>query len=222
MKRILFLIPALAILAACGSPNDLDREGVKGKVKSISEHQYKATYKNGKWVPGEVIITGYMIINYDRDGFKSDTYFLDENSDTLGYMKYTIKEGETVEESFYSYTIKMTTRTLLERVSDKQVDFETWEGDRMQYQGTRYYNSMGRMEKEIRLTGDVELINYYTYEKDQLTENYLEDPDGNRTYYQSYTYEEFDDAGNWTVKATYMGEEKMTPDVITTREYTYY
>jgi hypothetical protein len=63
---------------------------------------------------------------------------------------------------------------------------------------------------------------HYVYEKNLLVENYQEDLQGNRTATQLYSYDHFDDHGNWTLKLVYVDEDMIAPDVAINREIEYY
>ena len=45
---------------------------------------------------------------------------------------------------------------------------------------------------------------------------------GERSATQLYEYGDFDDKGNWTVRLIYVGEDKITPELVVIRELTYY
>ena len=223
MKRIFFLLPLLAILTACsGDLNDLDRRGLKGKVRSISQHRFKAVFKNGTWVAGSPSVSGHVIINYDPEGFYVESIGLTEFGDTIGFTKCRRENGEMVEEVYHSTLDGSSSRTIFERVSDEQMNFELWKGERLNYEGANFYDSRGRIEKQVWVVNGEERFNYYVYEKDLTVENYQENASGIRTLTQRYEYKAFDEKGNWTIQWVYVAEEQIVPDFITTREYTYY
>lgn len=213
----------MMILTSCsGGLTDLDREGLKGEVKSIVERQYKAVFKDGHWVAGNPSFYGHSVINYTSEGFYLESIALNENGDTTGFTKTRRVDGEMVEEVFHSRLEDRSSKTMLERVSDEEVHFEMWEGENLYYEGANYFDSKGRIERQIRVVNDLEVINYYIYEKNLLVENYQEDLSGQRTFTQRYDYEAFDEPGNWTFKLVYVGDEKIVPDFVIKREYTYH
>lgn len=222
----ILLIPLLAVmflLASCsGGETDLDRSGLKGKVSSIIERQFRAVHKDGNWVAGDPVYSGCQVRNYSRDGFYVESIALAGSGDTLGFSRCRRVDGEMIEESFHSVMENRTTRTLFERVSDEQVNFEVWEGEQLHYEGASYNDSKGRVVRQIGVVNDLEVVNYFVYEKNLLVEHYQEDLSGNRTITQHYEYIDFDDQGNWTSRLIYVGEEKITPEVVGTREYLYY
>ena len=74
----------------------------------------------------------------------------------------------------------------------------------------------------MQVGNDREVTIYHVYEKNMLVENYREEISGERSATQLYEYDEFDDKGNWTLRLIYVGEEKITPEMVITRELTYY
>lgn len=224
MKRLhLLLLILLSILISCSSgSNDLDTSGIKGKVKSIKELQFEATYENEKWVAGNPSMYGGHIINYNEDGFYTEVITITPNGDTTGISKTRRVDGELVEETYSSPYDPRITRTLLERVSSDQVNFEVWQGEQMVYEGANYFDGKGRILKQVQVGNDREATVYHVYEKNMLVENYREEMSGERSATQLYEYSEFDDKGNWTVRLIYPGEDKITPELVITRELTYY
>lgn len=213
----------MCFVSSCShSFSDLDQVGLKGNVKSITEHQYKARFENGRWVAGDPSFNGHRITKYDKKGLYIKTIALTEYGDTIGYTRCKRKNGELVEETFISTIENRITRTIMERVSDEQVNFEVWEENRLYYEGANYFDSRGRISRQVRVVNNTELVNYYVYEKDLLVKNYQEDYRGNRTVNQQYEYQEFDNKENWTRKLIYVGKEKIVPDLVVTRDIEYY
>ncbi|MCK4751760.1 MAG: hypothetical protein KAT15_32110 [Bacteroidales bacterium] len=217
------LLALLLLLASCsGEINDLDRSGLKGNVKSIKEKQYDATYKNDKWVAGDPMIPGYRIINYDSNGLYLELLSMGGNGDTTAIATCKRENGEMVEERYQSLYNRQTSRTILERVSKEQVNFELWKDDQLQYEGANYFDSKGKLVKQVQVVNDREVIMHHIFEKNLLVESYQEELDGERTATRMYEYPEFDDVGNWTVQLVYMEEDKITPRIVITRELSYY
>ena len=127
-----------------------------------------------------------------------------------------------VEENFRSLYDRTTSRTILERVSSEQVNFEVWQKEQRISEGANYFDGKGRILRQVQVGGDREVNIYHVYEKSLLVENYWEEISGERTRTQQYEYDEFDDKGNWTVRLIYLGEDKITPQLVVTRELTYY
>lgn len=222
-KSLVALLALLSVLSSCSSgSNDLDRSGIKGKVKSIKELQFEPTYENDRWVAGKASVYGGRLVNYDRDGLYVESYALGRGGDTTGISTCKRENGEMVEENFLSTYDRSTSRTLLERVSGNQVNFEVWKDRQLMYEGANYFDGKGRILKQVQVGGDREVTIHHVYEKDLLVENYREEVSGERTATQLYEYPDFDDHGNWTVKLIFVGEEKITPELVITRELTYY
>lgn len=224
MKKFLLLLMALlSVVVSCSNGSaDLSRSGLKGHVKSVTEHQFDATTKDGKWVAGKHSLYGNRITNYDRDGLYVETIAINQRGDTTGISTCRRENGEMVEESFRSLYGNQTTRTLFERISDEQVDFEVWDGEQLYTEGANYYDSKGRLLQQVRVVEDREVINHNVYEKGLLVEAYQEERNGERTFTQTYVYEAFDDEGNWTTKLIYVGQDKIKPGLITVRTLEYY
>lgn len=224
MKKLLLpLFLLLFLMFSCSSgSNDLDRSGIKGKVKSVKELQFEATYENDHWVAGKPKMYGGSIVNYDQDGLYVESIFISSAGDTTGISSCKRKNGEKVEETFRSTYNRMTSRTLLERVSSEQVNFEVWQSEQLVYEGANYFDGKGRILRQVQVGGEREVIIYHVYEKNLLVENYREEMTGERSATQLYEYADFDDKGNWTVRLIYVGEDKITPELVITRELTYY
>ena len=110
----------------------------------------------------------------------------------------------------------------MDRVSDDQVNYEVWQNDQLRFEGTSYYDSKGRMERQIQVVNNREVILHHVYEKNLLVEMWQEELDGTRSATQLYEYSDFDKHGNWTLRLVYTGEEKITPEFAITRELDYY
>ncbi len=222
-KSILPLLLLISLLFSCSSEfNDLDRSGLKGKVKSIKEMQFESTHENDRWVAGKANMYGGRIINYDPDGLYVESFSISNGGDTAGISSCKRKNGEMIEENFRSLYDRTTSRTILERVSGEQVNFEVWQNEQRIYEGANYFDGKGRLLRQVQVGGDREVNIYHVYEKNLLVENYREVITGERTATQQYEYDEFDDKGNWTVRLIYLGEDKITPKLVVTRELTYY
>ncbi|MEN8203147.1 MAG: hypothetical protein ABFS28_11170 [Bacteroidota bacterium] len=234
MTRIFLLsLPVfLSFLFSCsGTHNNLDRIGLKGQVKSVKEVECGATYEDDKWVAGEDCARVYRMTSYTQDGNYISIMTLDNRNDTLGIARMRFEDGEMVEEVYYQKVfltpkhskLVKDSRTVMDRVSSDQVNFEVWQNDVLRYEGATYFDSKGRIDKQVEVVNDRETMVYYVYEKDLLVENYqLELDGGSRIATQLYEYDDYDDHGNWTTKLVYLGEEKITPKVVITRTLDYY
>lgn len=221
-KSIFPLLLLLSFLFSCSSEsNDLDRSGIKGKVKSYKELQFEATYENDRWVAGEASMYGGRIVNFDPEGLYVESFSITNTGDTIGISSCKRENGEMVEENYRSLYDPTTSRTILERVSSEQVNFEIWQNDQ-RIEGANYFDGKGRILRQVQVGGDREVNIYHVYEKNLLVENYREEISGERTATQQYEYDNFDDRGNWTVQLIYLGEDKITPKLVVTRELVYY
>jgi len=217
----LLLLFSFLVSCSSGSP-DLNRSGLKGKVKSVKEMQFEATHENDHWVAGKPTIYGGRIVNYDQNGLYVESIAISSAGDTTGISSCKRTNGEMVEERFRSLYDRSTSRTILERVSAEQVNFEVWQNEKRVYEGANYFDGKGRLLRQVQVGGDREVNIYHVYEKNLLVENFREEISGERTATQQYEYDEFDEKGNWTVRQIYVGEDKITPQLVVTREIVYY
>lgn len=233
MKSVL-IIPVMFILAflvSCsGGSNDLDRNGLEGKVSSTSEFQCNATYVNEEWVASGECADGYRVMEYDKEGNFIQAYSMDEHGDTTGLSTAKRENGEVVEELYYARMnlaqnqskMVLVSRTVLDRVSADQVNFEVWQNEMLRYEGATYYDSKGRIDRQVQVVDNREVIVHHAYEKNLLVEMWREELDGSRSATQLYEYSDFDEQGNWTLRLVYSGEEKITPEMAITRMLEYY
>ena len=223
LKHLLPLFCVAILLSSCGGGiNDLDRSGIKGNVKSIKEEQFEARHRDGKWAAGDQLRVGIRVINYDEDGLYVNLVSLGMGGDTTAVAYCKRENGEMVEEIFESRYNQTVTRTLLDRVSPKELNYELWQNDVLQYEGANYFDSKGRLIRQVQVINDEEVIMYHTFEKDLLVESRQENLDGERLATRIYEYTEFDDQGNWTSQLLYMRDEKIKPDRVIQRTITYY
>lgn len=234
MKRILLLgLPVfLVFLFSCsGGHTDLDRNVLKGPVKSVKVVECDVTHEGDTWVATSNCARSYRITNYSEDGRFINIMTFNERKDTLGITKMRYEDGELVEEVYYQNVsvepsrskFVETSKTMMERVSANQVNFELWQKEALRYEGAIYFDSKGRLDKQIEVIKGRETMVYYVYEKDLLVKNYQDELEsGDRVATLSYEYNDFDDHGNWTTQLVYVGEEKIAPRVAITRSLEYY
>jgi hypothetical protein len=155
---------------------------------------------------------------------------MSESGDTTSLSTAKRENGDVVEEAFYTRRymtpihskLVLASRTVMDRVSDDQVNFEVWQNEELRYEGTTYYDSKGRIEKQVQVMNDREVIIHHIYDKNLLVEMFQEDLDGSNTATQLYEYSEFDEKGNWTLRLVYNGTEKIKPEMVITRTLAYY
>lgn len=226
----LSLLLLLAILTSCsGGRNDFDRYGLKGKVKEIRETQCDPAYENEHWLAGSECEPGYRMMAFDEDGNYIHSMTITDEGDTLAMTVAKRENGDMVEEIHYSgqsmtprhRRLVVISRTIQDRVSDNQVNFEIWQQEQLRYEGATYYDSKGRVDRQVQVVNDREVTVHNVYEKDLLVEMYQVDAHGSRLATQQYEYPEFDSKGNWTLRLVYMGEEKIKPELAITRTVEY-
>jgi hypothetical protein len=227
----LFLSIMILFSSCSGDSSELLNSGLKGSVKSFKEVRCDPTHTNGKWIAGKPLVNDYRVVHFDRDGLFQESFSLGTNGDTLGKSTCIRDEnGEMVEELFFTQfwltpkesRMYQTSKTVLERVADDQVNFEIWKGDERLNEGANYYDKKGRLIRQVQVVNNQEMTIHYVYEKNLLVENYREDINGKRNATQLYSYDQFDDEGNWTLKLIYVDEDMIAPDVAIKREIEYY
>lgn len=227
----LAVIFLLVLLASCsGGSNDLDRNGLKGNVKSTREFQCNATYENDTWVAGAECANGFRVVEYDADGLYIHAFSMSDCGDTTSLSTARRENGDVVEESNYTRInltpkhskMVLSSRTVMDRVSDDQVNFEVWQNEQLRFEGATYYDSKGRITRQVQVVNNREMNVHHVYEKNLLVEMYQEELDGSRSATQLYEYSEFDEHGNWTLRLVFPGEEKITPEFAITRMLEYY
>ncbi|MCP4312189.1 MAG: hypothetical protein GY790_13065 [Bacteroidetes bacterium] len=222
MKNYLILFSLVLILGSCsGGDTDVAKSGLKGDISSVTEHQYEAVHKNDSWETGKPGMYGHRIIQYDAEGNYVKSLALTHNGDTIGYTIVRKENGEKVEEAFHSLMDGRTTRTLMERVSDKQVNFEVWEGESLHYEGASYFDSKGRIVSQVRVVDEREVTNHFVYDKALMVKSFQKELSGEVSGTQLYEYTKFDENGNWTKRLIYLTDDRIVPEVITTRSYQY-
>lgn len=225
---VMFLL--VFFVSCSGELSDLDRSGLKGKVMAINEFQCNATYENEKWVAGSECVNGYRVVEYDAEGYYTQALNMSDCGDTTSLSTAKRENGELVEETYYT-RVNLTpkhskmvavSRTVMDRVADDQVNFEVWQDEQLRFEGATYYDSKGRIERQVQVVNNREVNVHHVYEKNLLVEMYQEELDGSRSATQQYEYSEFDEKGNWTLRLVYSGEEKITPEMAITRVLEYY
>jgi len=221
----------LALMVSCsGESSDLDRNGLKGKIRATREFQCNATYENEEWVAGIDCANGFRVVEYDADGMYIHAFSMSDCGDTTSLSTAKRENGEVVEESNYTRInltpkhskMMLASRTVMDRVSDNQVNFEVWQNEQLRFEGATYNDSKGRISRQVQVVNNREVIVHHVYEKNLLVEMYQEELDGSRSATQLYEYSEFDEQGNWTLRLVYSGDEKITPEFAITRMLEYY
>ena len=224
------LLLILALLASCsGASGDLDLYGLKGNVHIVKEYQCDPTYEEEQWVAGSECAREYRVVEFDEQGQFVRSMTMDNYGDTLAMNTVKRENGMVVEEIYYireRLTPKHSrmvpvSRTIKDRISEREENFEIWQQDQLRFEGATYYDSKGRIERQVQVVNNREVMVHNVYDKDLRVEMYQEESDGRRSATQLYDYGSFDDNGNWTLRLVYVGEEKIAPELAITREITY-
>lgn len=225
MKKInnkLFILGLILVITGCsGGDSDLAKTGLKGDISNITIYHFEAVHKNDNWEKGRPLSNGHRIMQYDAGGAYVKSFALTHEGDTLGYTIVRKENGETVEEVFHSLFNGRSTRTIMERVDERQVNFEVWEGETLYFEGASYYDSRGRLVSQVRVVEDREVMNHFVYDKGLMVKSFQEELNGEISGTQLYEYTEFDEKGNWTKRLVYPTEDRIVPEMITTRVYEY-
>lgn len=226
----LALVLLLALMVSCsGGMNDFDKYGLKGNVKALKELQCDATYEDEHWVASSNCEQGFRVMEFGEDGNYIRSMTIANEGDTLAMTIAKRENGELVEEVHYSgesmtpkhRRLVPISRTIQDRVSEKQVNFEIWQQEQLRYEGATYFDSKGRVYRQVQVVNNMEVMVHSVYEKDLLVEMYQEDTYGARLATQKYEYADFDKKGNWTLRLVYVGEEKISPEMAITRTIEY-
>ena len=196
----------------------------------MREFQCDPTYENEKWVASSTCAKGFRVVEYDAEGNYLRSLTLSDRGDTLAMTTARRENGEMVEEIYYTREymtpkhsrLVPVSRTIMDRVSDNQVNFEIWQKDQLRFEGATYYDSKGRLDRQVQVVNDREVMVHNVYEKNLLVEMYQVEMDGSRSGTQQYEYGEFDEKGNWTLRLVFSGEEKITPELAITRVLEYH
>jgi len=213
-----------------GGSGELVRYGLKGSVKAAKQFQCDPTYENERWVASSTCGQEFRVVEFDTEGNYLRSLSFSEGGDTLAMTTAKRENGDVVEEIYYvsqNLTPKHSrlvpiSRTIKDRVSDTQVNFEIWQNEQLRFEGATYYDSKGRVDRQVQVVNDREVMVHNVYEKDLLVEMYQVEANGSRSATQQYEYSDFDDQGNWTLRLVYSGEEKITPELAITRVLEYY
>ena len=173
---------------------------------------------------------GYRVVEYDTEGNYIQSYTMSDCGDTTSLTTARRENGEVIEESYFTrinltpkhHTMSLVSRTVMDRVSDDQVNFEVWQNDQLRFEGATYYDSKGRIERQVQVVNNREVIVHHVYDKNLLVEMWQEELDGTRSATQLYDYGEFDEQGNWTLRLVYPGDEKIAPELAISRIIEYY
>jgi hypothetical protein len=181
-------------------------------------------------VASSTCANGFRVVEYDAEGNYLRSLTLSERGDTLAMTTAKRENGEMVEEIYYSRKymtpkhsrLVPVSRTIMDRVSDNQVNFEIWQNDQLRFEGATYFDSKGRVDRQVQVVNDREVMVHNVYEKNLLVEMYQVEMDGSRSGTQQYEYGEFDEKGNWTLRLVFSGEAKITPELAIVRVLEYY
>jgi len=222
MNKSILVFTLFLILSSCsGGDSDLAKSGLKGNISSVIEHTYEAVHKDDGWHAGKPGGYGHRIIQYDAEGNYVKSIAITHMGDTIGYTTVRKENGETVEEVFHSVRDGRTTRTIMERVDEGQVNFEVWEGETLYFEGASYFDSRGRIVRQVRVVDNREVMNHFVYDKGLMVKSFQEELSGEVSGTQLYEYTEFDEEGNWTKRLIYPTEDRIVPEVINIRTYKY-
>ena len=223
------LVPAL-LISCSGSKGDLGLHGLKGHVHLVKEYQCDPTYEGEQWVAGSDCTSEYRLDEFDEQGRFVRSMTIDEYGDTLAMNTVKREDGLVVEEIYYirqqltprHSRLVPVTRTIKDRISKNEENFEIWQQEQLKFEGATYYDSRGRIERQVQVVNNREVMVHHVYDKDLRIEMYREESNGMRSATQKYEYVNFDEKGNWTLRLVYVGEEIIAPELAITREITYH
>ena len=209
MIKSILVFTLFVILSSCsGGDSDLAKSGLTGNISSVIQHTYEAVHKDDGWHTGRPGVYGHRITQYDAEGNYVKSLALSHSGDTVGYTTVRKDNGRT-------------TRTIMEKVDEGQVNFEVWEGETLHYEGASFFDSRGRLVRQVRVVENREVMNHFVYDKGLMVKSFQEELSGEVSGTQLFEYTEFDEVGNWTKRLIYPTEDRIVPEVINIRTYQY-
>lgn len=212
---------------SCSNINDLNRDGLHGKVKSINGKQYQAVMKNGKWTNDDKLYFHEISI-YDNKGYLISNEVFDScgNLNRKQINKWVNKNK--IQENVYDRNGNLSYR-VDGNYTKNEIEFTIYDDDDIiKSKGIRYYknNRLEKMHMEyLKGNKTTRVINIlYEYDKQGNISSYtLKDREG-KTRTWTYDYISFDDNNNWTKQFIYTPTYKngKEPKYINLREYEYY
>lgn len=248
MKLPLLILLTCSLHSLAQERIDIPKDKLSGKVKLVTEQEYKITKKFGRNHTRPDSRTTYQ---YDKDGNETNTdcYFKDGSLDYDLLLKYDHKKR--LIESTLSYAAKAVDTRSLFKYDEKNQQTEQDDYDEhgaLTAKHLFYYDAKGNQVKFISYrsgdtlvfkaintfdnTGNKTAEDYYgpndslefkikfTYDAQgrEIEQDYF-NPTGTLEFKLAYKYEEMDKQGNWLKETIY---ENDKPHLVNKREIVYY
>lgn len=234
MKRIILVIVAIISLVACNQTkekkNDLQRENLKGKVKSVKQGFYEAFEKFGEIVKGEKTLEqdGFNYsISYNEEGHRvEEVWYNGGNRGVKAKFMYKYNDSGLVEKADVvdGYTNELFLQTTYKYDEKGNQIEENWyksNDGSLVYKILYKYDEKGNQIEKNEYNSDGSLDGKITYEYDSnnnLIQQRKYNSKGKLWKEYTYTYE-FDTKKNWIKRIEY---ENNYPKYIFEREIEYY
>ena len=218
MSRVLTILLLFCSLHAFSQiKNDLDRQKLKGEIKTLTEKEYNATEDSLMWISiSNFNDTGNQIDFYtyspDNVLLSRSIFNYDDSIGKLSDIKRSKADGSINVRTTYKYDIKGN-RIEENNYDPQNVLFMTAK--------SRYDIKGNQMVRDcLNEYGILFLKTNYQYDKKgHDTEEKEYDSHHGLKFTTSYKYENTDKNGNWRKRITYKNDNQYT---VTIREFEYY
>jgi hypothetical protein len=227
--KIPMLLTTIGLLTSCSNNNDWNKFGLNGKVKTFSEHYYKAKKAFGEWTNGDIdYYYDHIRVYFDNRGNYQWIDYLDYSDDLSGKLIPKRENGEIIEEVRYDEDGELISKVEIIHNSKDELESVQYNKDGKKTIHVKTYFANNRaIKKQYQIFKDNKIKEEYTvifeYDKGGNWENQKQiDKNGKITYFFRFEYLEFDEHKNWTKALVYDSEEGKEPKNIAIREYEYY
>lgn len=221
----------LLVVSSCTTKNDLERQGLHGNVKLITENHFEAEKKSETWQKGIPTKYGSYSVAFDSDGNYIWTTYFDEKSELTRKVVLERELGKVVSEKGYDKDGELVGSASITYVSDTETLYKSYKkGEGQTSESKTFYENdqVKRQEIEIFIDLDrsIKLTSIYSYDENRnvstihKTQSETDQEDIVTT--TTYKYTEFDKNNNWTKRLDYTVETPEIPANIAIRTYKYF
>lgn len=211
------IIIAVTIFLYPGNQNDLKKEGLHGKVKSINQSSYKPRNVSGNWEGiGDAFYTRKMA--FDKNGNCTEIQIMDQRI----IPRY--ENGVKVEEIRLEANGDLYSTSKFRLISENEIEYDFYIDGKKASTFHQYFKK-GRLSKEIGtdLYGVTIRESEYTYDDDNnLTEERNKGKGLEFMQYFKNKYIKFDNKKNWTEILVFISKDEEMPSALLKRQIEYY
>ncbi len=226
LKIPLFFL-TIGVLASCSYDNDLESQGLNGKIKFYTERCFKAEKNLEEWERGEAFDRGHSRVYYNKKGNVQLQQELGRELDIVGKYIFISEKGVILEQEYYNSDGELRSKTKYISNSKDEREYISYNKDgEIMAKGKLYYAN-NRIIKEIyQPLRDNEVVEEYTTirEYDQtgkIINRKTVDSKGKIHDNSKMEYFDFDEHNNWTKALLNYLDEDEEP-IVVLREYQYY